>query len=322
MQYVQSKIRDFSLTQEELENFHQKGYLGPFTLYEPEEMKFLWEQERINLLDRSKAVYQDEDAVSGATNISNYDRHLDVDFFAEHICRPEIVNRVSSILGPDVLCWRSEFFPKYPGDEGTDWHQADTFANASGSPQIVWPKGSEDFGGTITVWTAFTEATIDNGCLQFIPSTHRTMFYDEEKGMHYDPEMLNSIDKGGTKRGFFGYDYRQLKVDPDWSPDEAKSVSMVLRPGQFIIFWSTLMHASHPHRGKTKEMRLGFVSRYVPTSVKIYPDTEVVTEYGGSIGLEKYGAVLVSGENKFTHNRIVEHTTRGKPFNKVVDFLF
>jgi len=28
---------------------------------------------------------------------------------------------------------------KYPGDEGTEWHQADTFGHASGAPQIVWP---------------------------------------------------------------------------------------------------------------------------------------------------------------------------------------
>jgi len=315
MQDIQNKRQEFSLTSEELERFHQSGYIGPFTLYEPEEMKARWQKERLQLFDRSKAVYQDKAAVSGTTNISNYDRHLDVAFLAEHICRPEIVHRVSSILGPDTLCWRTEFFPKYPGDEGTDWHQADTFANASGTPQILWPEGYEDFGGTITVWTAFTEATIDNGCLQFIPGTHRTMYYDESKRMHYDPKQLNKKEKEGVQRGFFGYDYRQLQIDPDWKPEESKSISLVMRPGQFIIFWSTLMHASHSHSGKTKEMRLGFVSRYVPTPVRIYPDTEIVTEYGGSISLEKYGAVLVSGKNEFTHNRIATHTTRGKRFN-------
>lgn len=314
MQNIQTKLPNFSLSSEELASFHELGYAGPFSLYEPEEMQTLWQRERLRLLDRSMAVYQDKQAVSGITNISNYDRHLDVSFLADHICRPEICDKVSSILGPDVLCWRTEFFPKYPGDEGTDWHQADTFANASGTPQIVWPE-AEDFGGTITVWTAFTESNIDNGCLQFIPGTHRTMYYDESKRMHYNPNQINRNEKEKIKRGFFGYDYRHLQIDPDWTPDESKSVSMVMRPGQFIMFWSTLMHASHPHSGKTKDMRLGYVARYVPTSVKIYPDTDVVTEYGGSISLEKYGAVLVSGKNEFTHNRIAKQTTRGKSFN-------
>lgn len=310
----QHKFQNFSLTPEDVASFHQRGYAGPFTLYEPEEMKEMWRRARLETLDRSKAIYQDANAISGVTNISNYDRHLDVSFLADHICRPEIVDRVCSILGPNLLCWRTEFFPKYPGDEGTDWHQADTFANASGTPQIVWPE-DEEFGGTITVWTAFTEATIDNGCLQFIPGTHRTMYYDESKRMHYDPDQINKKKKLDVSRGFFGYDYRNLQIDQDWKPDESKSVSMVMRPGQFILFWSTLMHASHPHSGKTREMRLGYVARYVPTCVRIYPDTEVVTEYGGTINLDKYGAVLVSGKNEFTHNRIATQTTRGKSFN-------
>lgn len=310
----QAAKQDFSLSAEELAQFHERGYAGPFTLYQPEQMEALWRRERLLLLDRSMAAYEAGKAISGVTNIANYDRHLDAAFLADHICRPEITDRVASVLGPNVLCWRTEFFPKYPGDEGTDWHQADTFANASGTPQIVWPE-SEEFGGTITVWTAFTDATIDRACLQFIPGTHRSMFYDETKRMHYDPTKVNALNKDGMSRGFFGYDYRQLQKDPDWRPDESKAVSMEMRRGQFIMFWSTLMHASHPHSGKTREMRLGFAARYVPTSVRIYPDTDEVTEYGGSIRLDKYGAVLVAGKNEYTHNRIVTHTTRGKPFN-------
>jgi non-haem Fe2+, alpha-ketoglutarate-dependent halogenase len=303
----------FYLSEEQKEQFHQQGFIGPFTLYQPDEMKALWRKARLQLLDRSHAVYQPDAAVSGSTNISNYDRHLDLDFLAEHICRREIVDRVSSILGPDVICWRTEFFPKHPGDEGTDWHQADTFANASGTPQILWPDDA-DFGGTITVWTAFTDANVDNGCLQFIPGTHRSMNYDETKRMHYDPDSINAVDKGGLRRGFFGYDYRQLQKDPTWVPDENSAKSMVMQPGQFIIFWSTLMHASHPHAGKTDEMRMGYATRYVPSSVHVYKDTDVIHEYGGSVSLEKFGNVVVSGENRRPENRIVTQTTRGKPF--------
>ena len=313
MQTAQQQTQNFSFTPEELAGFHRNGYAGPFTAYQPDEMKAIWKRQRLLLLDRSKAIYQDEAAVSGATNIANYDRHMDNDFLAEHICRSEIVERVASVLGPNVLCWRTEFFPKYPGDEGTDWHQADTFANASGSPQILWPD-DEDFGGTITVWTAFTEANLETACLQFIPGTHQNMFYDETKRMHYDPNKINSMEKEGVRRGFFGYDYRQLQIDPHWKPDESKAVSMVMRPGQFIMFWSTLMHASHPHAGKTDEMRMGFAARYVPTSVKIYPDTDAIEEYGGRVSLEKYGAVLVSGQDEFGHNRIATQTTKGKRF--------
>jgi len=225
------------------------------------------------------------------------------------------VDRVTAVLGPNVLCWRSEFFPKYPGDEGTDWHQADTFAFASGKPQIVWPEAEKEYGGTLTVWTAFTEAAEDTACLQFIPGTQRTMFYDETKGMHYQPDKINAQRKeDGVTRGFYGYDYRELQKDPDWRPPVERAVSMIMRPGEAVMFWSTMMHASKPHSAMDKEMRLGFAGRYVPTCVAVYPDTEDVDEYGGRVSLQEYGTVLVAGVDTYTHNRKVSATTRGHKF--------
>ncbi len=312
---VRSPDLDFSLSQNELEKFHRDGYIGPFDLYHKDEMERSLQALRPKLLNTKKAIYSQDKAVSGITNLSNYDRHLDVDFLAEHITRPEIVDRVSSILGRDTLCWRSEFFPKYPGDEGTDWHQADNFSNVAGSkhPQIVWPEDAQ-FGGTITVWAAFTDATIENGCLQFIPGTHRTMNYDESKTMDYQSDAINKMEKDGVRRGFFGYDYRQLQKDPNWKPDESQAKSMVMRQGQFIIFWSTLMHASHPHNGLTDQMRLGFAARYLPTSVQVYPYSNTLEEFGGQASLDKFGCVLVSGDNRFPHNRFVDRTCNGFPF--------
>jgi non-heme Fe2+,alpha-ketoglutarate-dependent halogenase len=312
-----TKKRTFALTEEQIKDFRKNGYAGPFTLYEPEEIKNIWKRERLKMLDRSKAVYTDDNSISGGTNIANYDRHLDNEFLANHVCRPEIVHKLNDVFGENVVCWRSEFFPKYPGDEGTDWHQADTFENASGEPQILWPD-QDGFGGTLTVWTAFTDTDIDTACLQFIPGTHEEMFYDESLDMEYDPENNNNLEKDGEKRGFFGYDYRNLQKDPSWKPDESKAVSMKMKAGQFIIFWSTLMHASHRHEGKTNNMRLGYVSRYVPSIVNIYPGLDEVIEYGGKISLENYGAVVVSGENTNESNKMRTETTTGIPFKDII----
>jgi non-heme Fe2+,alpha-ketoglutarate-dependent halogenase len=305
--------KTFFLTPEELAQFHTRGFIGPYTLMEPEEMKAHWKRLRLELFDRTKVVYPD---AQPGTGIYDYDRHLDNSFVADIVCRPEIVHRMVSILGPDVICWRSEFFPKYTGDEGTDWHQADTFGGADGIPHIVWPHGS-DFGGTMTAWVAFTEATEEMSCMQFIPGTQRTMYFDESKGMHYDPKRVNTKAINGVLRGFFGYDWREIRKDPNWEPDESKAVSVPCRAGQFIIFPSTLMPASTPHAGKTKDMRLAVASRYVPTSVTIYGnmrETNIVRELGGTFSLDQYGVVLVAGRNNYTHNRMRTHTTCGKAF--------
>lgn len=303
----------FKLSERELFEFEERGYAGPFTLYEPGEMEAQFKKLRPKLMSRKNSVYNVNNDLPALSVIANYDRHLDIEFLAKHISRPEIIDRVSGILGPDILCWRSEFFPKYPGSEGTDWHQANNFSavTASKKPQIEWTEGPR-FQGALTVWTAFTESTVENGCLQFIPGTHKKMYYDETKRLPFDESIVDKLDKDGHKRGFFGYDYRDLQIDPDWRPDESQAVSMVMKPGQFIIFWSTLMHASHPHTGGS--MRLGYTVRYLPTSAKVFPHSVSLDEYGGQASLENYGAVLVAGEDTYRHNAIRTETTLGYRF--------
>lgn len=288
--------KKFGLNEQELKDFRERGYIGPFDLYDPEAIKEEYKKLRAKIFDRKNAVYQ----IDHTSLLAGYDRHLDIDFFSQHIMKRQILDKVESILGPDLLCWRSELFPKYPGDEGTDWHQADTFAHASGKPQIQWPDTA--FGGAITVWTAVTDADKENGCLRFIPGTQEEMFYDESKEMRFEPNQVNKLEKDGMKRGFFGYDYRNLQKDPSFKPDESSAVDIEMKAGQFVIFWSTLMHSSLPNISASRT-RLGFTARYVPTCVKVYPDCETVDEYGTELSLKDYGTVLVSGEDTYNHNR-------------------
>jgi len=299
--------KKYCLTVDEVATFRKQGYIGPFDLYGSDEIKQEYKSLRAQMFDREYAVYD----LEYSSLLAGYDRHLDIDFFSQHVMQRKILDKLESVLGPDILCWRSELFPKYPGDEGTDWHQADTFAHASGAPQIEWP--SSEFGGAVTVWTAVTDATEETGCLRFIPSTQEEMVYDESKQMNYNPEAVNKLEKEGIKRGFFGYDYRNLQKNPDFVPDESAAVSIIMKAGQFVIFWSTLMHSSFPNSSKNTT-RLGFTARYVPTCVKVYPDTDTVDEYGTVLSLEKYGTVLVSGEDVYEHNRRLSSNTRGHVF--------
>lgn len=308
-------MSDFGLTREEVEFFNREGYIGPFTVYEPEEIDALWRAARLQTFDRSQAVFNIND--DGSNPISSYDRHLDIGLLGDHVCHPRIVHKLRDILGPNVLCWRSEFFPKYPHDEGTDWHQGDSFAGLNGGKDsLVWPKGSSN-GGTITVWTAFSDVTLDMGPLGVIPRTQHQRFYDEKKRATFSAEEKVGLVKNGVKRGFYGYDYRELQVDPDWHPDESKAVHFTMKKGQFVIFWSTLVHGSLPHLGQTDKTRLGYVSRYVPTEVQVYPGLDELTEFGQTVSLKNYGAVLVCGEDSFKHNRIRTNTVRGQLFKKV-----
>lgn len=305
--------QDFGLTEDERDFFFENGYVKPFKVYEPEEMDAAWRQVRLQLLDRRHAAYR-ENSFSNGNNLANYDRHLDVPFLGQHICNPRIVHRIRSLMGNDLLCWRTEFFQKNPGEAGTDWHQAATFKGPAGKPHIIWP---DDTGrrGTLTAWCAFTDVKRETACLAIVPGTHNMMHYDENKKMIYDPERNHrDVVKNGVRRGMWGYDYRDLQVDPNWVPDESKAVYFEMKKGEVVIFWSTVLHSSLPHQGLTKEARVGFSARFVPPQVLIHPDTDVLTEFGGEVSLENYGAVVVSGENRYTHNRVRSTNMRGEPF--------
>jgi non-heme Fe2+,alpha-ketoglutarate-dependent halogenase len=287
--------KHYYLSEAEQEFFYKNGYAGPFTLYEPEEMTRIWESVRMDLLDASAAVFPDSKL--------NYDRHLDLGSLNQIISHPRIVDRVSSILGPDVLSWRTEWFPKYPGDEGTDWHQAESFVEFEGTEKLVPTAPEEGKPWELTAWISMAEATRQNGCMKVMPGSHRTWYFDEKRNIPFEPENFNKKLTEGQKSGFYGYDYDKLKLDPNWKPDESRAVHLEMEPGQFFIFTSRCMHGSNPNTSKSS-VRFGWATRFVPTHVKVYADQDSFHHFGEVMPLDRYSTVLVAGEDRHRHNRV------------------
>ncbi|MCR9256712.1 MAG: chlorinating enzyme [Alphaproteobacteria bacterium] len=286
--------KSFALTEEQLKFFNDNGFVGPFTLYEPEEMASIWEEVRMDILDTSEAPFPESRL--------NYDRHLDLVQLNRMISHPKLVDRVASILGPDVLSWRTEWFPKYPGDEGTDWHQAESFVEFEGTEKIEPTAAEEGKPWELTAWIAMVDATKENGCLKVMPGSHRTWYFDEKRNIPFEPENINKLNNSGEKSGFFGYDYDLLKLDPDWKPDEEKAVHMEVKAGQFFLFTSRCMHGSNPNT-TTNSTRFGWATRFVPTHVKVYSDQDSFKHFGEVLPLDRYSTVLVKGEDTYKHNR-------------------
>lgn len=289
--------REHALSPAERQSFFENGFAGPFTLYEPQEIEEAWHKVRFGLLDKSRAPFPN----SGL----NYDRHLDVAFLANHVAHPKIVDRLQSILGDDILCWRSEMFTKNPGQAGTGWHQVETFVvggtgKGQQQQQLQPTVRLDDVPVELTVWTAITPAIRDNGCMRFLPGSHRQWYYDEHRDMEYLPDS-------GENGDFFGYDYDDLKLDPNWTPDESKVATVECKAGQFIIFTAKCVHGSLGNT--TRDRRLAYVSRYVPTSVRVYPGMQSFSEFGNSFELGRHTTVLVGGRDRYKHNRVVPART-------------
>ena len=50
---ITDKVEPYSLTDEEQKFFEDNGYVGPFTLYQPDEMEEIWNKTRRQVVDRT-----------------------------------------------------------------------------------------------------------------------------------------------------------------------------------------------------------------------------------------------------------------------------
>jgi chlorinating enzyme len=286
----------------ERRTFAEQGYIGPFTLWEPEEMRAWWKAQRKALMDPvagSRKVFD---------NPVNYDRHLDIPGLSRLVTEPATVRRMQALIGPDVLCWRTEFFPKNPGDSGTGWHQVETYAIGETSEGML--EATEHSPGVpmeLTCWVAFTDATLDSACMKVIPGSHRQWRYDERAPMTWN----------GAKRdnSFFGYNYDDIKIDKTWDPDREDVRFLEMKAGQAFIFTARCIHGSNPNT--SRKQRMGFAIRVVPTHVRVYGGMTSFDEFGHHFELDRHGCVLVGGRDEYGLNTMAHTNAWGEPFTPV-----
>ncbi len=149
------------------------------------------------------------------------------------IRHPKILDAVEGVLGPDILCWGSQFFIKRVGDPGyVSWHQDGTYWGLS-SPDVV------------TAWVALTPANPTSGGMRMVPGTHRAQV------AHTDTFAAENLLSRGQEIA--------VKVNED------EAIDVVLEPGQMSLHHVLIFHASPPNRAD--HPRIGFAIRYVHSHV-------------------------------------------------------
>ncbi|NQW01524.1 MAG: phytanoyl-CoA dioxygenase family protein [Rhodospirillales bacterium] len=170
-----------------------------------------------------------------------------------------VLDAVEQILGPDLLIWSSQFFIKDPGDGGfVSWHQDSTY----------W--GLEPL--TIaSAWIALAPSTPESGCMQVAPGSHNL-----DQLPHKDTFAPGNL----LSRG------QEIAVDISGM----ETLDVVLQPGEMSLHHVALVHGSQANRSTWS--RIGFVVRYIPTSVR---------QLGG-----RTRATLVRGEDRYNHFQLTE----------------
>lgn len=146
-----------------------------------------------------------------------------------------ILDRVETLLGPDILIYTSTFFIKEPESPTiAAWHQDSTYYGLSPAEEV-------------TVWVALTKADEAAGCMEVMP------FDGPPRQMRHHAHVVeNSVNRASQKI-----------VEP---LDDAFAVPMPLRPGEFSMHHGLTPHRSGPNRSNHR--RIGVGLNYISTSVR------------------------------------------------------
>ncbi len=148
---------------------------------------------------------------------------------------PAILDAVEDVIGPNILCWTTNFFIKEPDSPGfVSWHQDATY----------WGLEPDE---VVTAWVSLSESNLVSGCMKVIPGTHHESHLPHVDTFHAD----NLLTRG-----------QEIAVDVD----ESKAVSLMLRPGEMSLHHIKLVHGSAPNQ--SEDRRIGLAIRYLPTHVR------------------------------------------------------
>lgn len=220
--------------------FNNQGYVVPLPMLTP-----LQAQSAVDNFQKMQEKMQTRFGES-----HRFKLHLLESWLYDIVCDETILDTVEEILGPDILCWSSDFFCKPAFTSSfVSLHQDTTYAGLSPSDHIV------------NVWLALTPSTSENGCLQVVPGTHKLgqLPHDEVKN---DENLL-----------FFG---QTVKL----SERNEQRVDMALQPGEASLHHMAVVHGSQPNNSAIP--RIGLVLRYISPDVSQSKAADSATLVRGS----------------------------------------
>ena len=210
---------------QDCEAYRRDGYLCPIDIFDADEAAA--HRAALEHIERTYAQVLPR-PVGQYLRISSY---LSTDVPLRIARDPRILDKVESILGPDILMWSCEYFIKEARTPHiVSWHQDLTYWGMDGTDHEV------------TAWVALSPATATSGAMKFVPGSHK-----EQIVPHEDTFAAENL----LSRG------QEIAVEVD----EADAVVAALAPGQMSLHHGRLFHASWPN--SSDDRRLGLAMRFI-----------------------------------------------------------
>lgn len=278
------------LTAEQVATYERDGVLGPLPLLTPEEAA----AHRAFVVQSHAADWHGEYAIgkaaadelkrNGLWAINHgaiwQERNVpEIRAIAQH---PVLAQRLASLIGDDVVAWRTQMFVVEPDTKGTFWHAATTFTEDGDLPALTPPPGMPAAMANVSCWIALEDVDVDTACLRIIPGSHSDVRLDtlirrfsrDRLGfvMHFDrADRWNALTALRYTGDIFLAGQVAFDVALRLLPDLYESIEPAhypMRAGECLLFSSNNLHGSYPNR--TSEPRLAMGIRYTSSDVGIY----------------------------------------------------
>lgn len=307
----------YRFSEEEIRSFYEKGYIGPFRLMSPQEAAE-FKDHAIAVASSPSEIYSYENGDFGlkfkeeVTSTGNVkvksnrevamekmnwrDRHLEDERILNLFTNAGVTERCAQLLGPDLMLWRTQFFPKAKSNCGTPWHQATTYLFDNMRESVVSPPDPTELF-QLTVWIALTDTTEDRSPMAVVRGTHKQV-YIMTGGKEYkaDPNAEREKNRLGTM---------QVAIDCEINEDNVDRIEM--QAGEFFIFSERVVHGSFDNL--KDEWRWAINGRVVRPDTKVYSDTMLNeghsyrTQNVVNLKLDKWKGIMIRGVDRFKHNR-------------------
>ncbi|MEC7489030.1 MAG: phytanoyl-CoA dioxygenase family protein [Pseudomonadota bacterium] len=141
---------------------------------------------------------------------------------------PNLLDAMEDLLGPDLLMTTCAIWPKKANDPSfVTWHQDSTYFGYD--PMDVWG-----------AWIAITDSHADNGCLKYLPGSHR------------NPEMAHEETFAANNMLSRGQ-----RITDDF--DASTAIDVELEPGECTIHHFRLAHSSEANLSDRRRIGILFV---------------------------------------------------------------
>jgi ectoine hydroxylase-related dioxygenase (phytanoyl-CoA dioxygenase family) len=219
----------FHLAQDQIEFFHREGYLAIEALTSQEDVAALREsydriftqragREEGNQFDLAGTDEEGKEAaLPQILNPSKYAPEMNQSLLlanATQLCR--------DLFGAEATCHIAHaiFKPARTGAE-TPWHQDAAYWNPM-----------QDYPHSISIWVPLQLATLENGCMQFVPRSHVSQDIWRHQTLGNDPRI------------------HALELHPDERHHITNPVACPLPPGGATIHGGYALHYTAPNRSE------------------------------------------------------------------------